>query len=444
MKPQTTLEPRKIAARLSRLARGADEEKATARRPVHTVYGGAHLFRRDTAHRLGELALRALSRHAPDAESLATALGLDAALARPVYERVVEKLKREPVEDYRIDFEDGYGPRPDAEEDAHAAAAAEELARGFDEGLLPPFIGLRIKALDGATARRGARTLDVFLTALVRRTKGRLPPNFRVTLPKVSRPEQCRALAGLLSDFERAKRLSPGSIRAEIMVESPDALVGPDGASPLRALHAALGARADGVHFGAYDYTAACAVAASHQNLSHPACVFARAAMQAALYGTGAALSDGATTILPAEPHRAEPGRPLTPEQERENAAAVRGAWRAHFDDASRTLAEGFDQGWDLHPAQLVSRHAAVYAFFLAGLPSATRRLRGFLERCAQATRAGGAFDDAATGRGLLNFFRRGLDCGALGESELAAAGVTAADLRSDSFHDLARRRGAP
>jgi len=66
-------------------------------------------------------------------------------MAYSVYNRVLEKLKREPVEDFRIDFEDGYGNRPDAEEDGHAESAALEVARGMQEGSLPPFIGIRIK-----------------------------------------------------------------------------------------------------------------------------------------------------------------------------------------------------------------------------------------------------------------------------------------------------------
>ncbi len=100
--------------------------------------------------------------------------------AKDVRRRVNEKLGREPIEDLRIDFEDGYGVRDDAEEDA-AARAAGELA-----GRLPvPFVGLRCKSLEAPTRRRAVRTLRVFLDAL-----GTLPPGFVVTLPKVSAVEQ--------------------------------------------------------------------------------------------------------------------------------------------------------------------------------------------------------------------------------------------------------------
>ena len=112
---------------------------------MHTVYGGAHLFKADTARRLGALALRALEEYAPDAATFASAVGLPDRLAPKSHERVREKLRREPVEDFRIDFEDGYGNRPDAEEDGHAVAAAREVAAGLAAGTLPPFIGIRIK-----------------------------------------------------------------------------------------------------------------------------------------------------------------------------------------------------------------------------------------------------------------------------------------------------------
>ena len=98
------------------------------RQPIHTVYGGAHLFKADTARKLGATALRAMDDHARDAGTLADILGLQPAFADRVYARVREKLQHEPVEDFRLDFEDGYGTRPDAEEDGHAQSAANEVA----------------------------------------------------------------------------------------------------------------------------------------------------------------------------------------------------------------------------------------------------------------------------------------------------------------------------
>ena len=129
------------------------------RQPVHTVYGGAHLFKADTVQKLGMLALRSLEEHAPDAKTFAGAIGLDPALADRVYLRVVDKLTREAVEDFRIDFEDGFGNRPDREEDEHARRAAGEVASALAAGTLPPAIGIRIKPLSEELKRRSLRTL---------------------------------------------------------------------------------------------------------------------------------------------------------------------------------------------------------------------------------------------------------------------------------------------
>src|SRR5438552_13744413 len=145
------------------------------RQPVHTVYGGAHLFKSDTAPKLGAVALRALREHAPDAATFASAIGIPAALGATIYPRVVDKLKREAVEDFRIDFEDGYGNRPDEEEDRHAEIAAREVARGMREGTLSPFIGIRIKPFTQDLMRRSIRTFDIFLTTLLGESSGKLP-----------------------------------------------------------------------------------------------------------------------------------------------------------------------------------------------------------------------------------------------------------------------------
>lgn len=374
-----------------------------SRQPVHVVYGGAHLFRRDVARRLGELALRAIETYSPDAATFG--------IAEAVFARVIEKLRREPVEDYRLDFEDGFGYRPDAEEDAVAESAAREMARARDEGSLPGFIGIRIKPLGEETKSRALRTLEIFLRAL-----GTLPENFTVTLPKVTAPEQVAELAAMVA-------------RIEIMIETPQSLF------VLPELIAAGRGRITAAHFGAYDYTAALGISAANQRLSHPACDFARSMMQARLAGTGVAISDGATNILPVPIHRGEG-------HEEENRAAMHAAWKLHFADTRRALDCGFYQGWDLHPAQLVSRYAAVYSFFLEGLDAASSRLRNFVAQAAQATQVRGVFDDAATGQGLLNYFRRAVYCGAITEAEARErTGLAAEELRSASFVGIATSR---
>jgi citrate lyase beta subunit len=414
------------------------------RQPVHTVYGGAHLFRADIAARLGARALESLAEHAPAPADLAAAVGLPEDLAGAVYERVVEKLRREPVEDFRIDFEDGYGNRPEAEEDGHARAAAEEVARGMEAHALPPFLGIRIKPFTAELAARSVRTLDLFLSALAARSGGRLPAGFVVTLPKVKLPSQVAALADLFDRLEGALGLAQGSLHLEIMVETTQSIVAEDGTVHLRGLVAAGRGRTVAAHFGTYDYTASLDITAAYQAMDHPACDFARQLLQVALAGTGIWLSDGATNVLPVAPHRAEPGRPLSAEERQANRAAVHAAWRLHYRHVRHSLASAFYQGWDLHPAQLPTRYAAVYAFFLEGVEAAARRLANFLDRAAQATLVGSVFDDAATGQGLLNFFLRAVNCGALSEGEaLARTGLKLEELRSRSFVEiLARRSG--
>ncbi|MFI5363816.1 MAG: DUF6986 family protein [Elusimicrobiota bacterium] len=440
MKPSMTIETKQSKPVLSALSRKNALHAArfpgdfSGRQPAHTVYGGAHLFKSDSARKLGELALRSLTRYAPDGVTFARAVGMDEALAHTVYDRVVDKLKREPVEDFRIDFEDGYGHRAPAEEDAHAAAAAHEVAKGLEEGALPPFIGIRIKSLSDELAPRSIRTMDIFLTTLIRRTKGRLPDWFCVTLPKVAHPGQPAALAKLLDLFEKKKRLKPNAIKVELMIETPQSIIGFDGAAPLRAMVDALGGRCSGAHFGTYDYTAACGVTAAHQHMRHASCGFAKAVMQVSLAGTGVTLSDGATNVMPVGPHRAAPGEYLSAEQDRENVEAVRRAWHLHYDHATSSLVDGFYQGWDLHPAQLPTRYAAIYAFFLSGLPQATARLKNFMEKAAQATLVGDIFDDAATGQGLLNYFLRARNCGAITAAEASATGLTPEEFATRSF----------
>ena len=395
------------------------------RQPVHVVYGGAHLFKADAAKKLGTIALRALQEHAPDAATLATAIDLDPALADRVYLRLVDKLTREPVEDFRIDFEDGFGHRPDHEEDGFAQTAANEVAAGWRDGVLPPAIGIRIKPLTEELKRRSLRTFDLFLTRLLERTGGALPPNFVVTLPKITSPEQVAALAQACEAFEYWRELPGNSLTFELMVETTQSIFGADGSVALPKFIAAGAGRIVAAHFGTYDYTAACGITAAHQHMLHPVCEFAKHVMQVSLAGTGIWLADGATNVMPIG-----------------SRDAVHRAWRLHAAHVRHSLVNGFYQGWDLHPAQLPSRFATVFAFFLEGLDAASERLRNFVSKAAQATLVGDVFDDAATGQGLLNYFLRALNCGAISEPEAVdKSGLTLDELRSRSFIGILNRR---
>ena len=447
------------------------------RQPVHTVYGGAHLFKADSAARLGSLARRSLDQFAPDFVTFAKAIDLPGSdglpettedatelaallnneperarkekkaawLANTIYSRVAEKLQREPVEDFRIDFEDGYGNRPDAEEDGHAVSAATETAEGSKNGTLPPFIGIRIKPFNEELRARSFRTLDIFVTTLVERNNGRLPDNFVVTLPKITIPEQVSTLTALLTQLEKQTGLAAGSLKFEMMIETTQSIINHHGQINLPLLLAAGEGRCIAAHFGTYDYTAGCSITAAHQHMLHPACDFAKHMMQVSFAGTGIWLSDGATNIMPVAPHRfTEGGPPLTPEQIEENREVVHRAWKLHYDHIQHSLTNAFYQGWDLHPAQLPTRYAAVYSFFLQSLEAASERLKNFVEKAAKATLVGDVFDDAATGQGLLNYFLRAINCGAITETEAVnLSGLTLPELRSASFVKILKNRQA-
>ena len=438
------------------------------RQPVHTVYGGAHLFRANTAARLGEKALQSLEEYAPDFITFAKAIGLPAAdrlaestkasaelaesiqvnpdavrrnnrsswFAHTIYQRLREKLHREPVEDFRIDFEDGFGNRPDEEEDRHAAAAAGEIASGMVAGSLPPFLGIRIKPFTEELRSRSVRTLDIFLTELVAKTNGNLPQNFVITLPKITIPEESAALAAICSRLESTLGLRQGTLRIELMIETPQSIFNEFGQVNLLPLAIAAQGRCVAAHFGTYDYTAGRGITAAYQDMTHFACDFAREVMQVALAGTGLWFSDGATNILPVPVHQTrENATELSANQLADNRAAVHRAWKLHFDHVHHSLVNGFYHGWDLHPAQLVTRYAAVYSFFLESLDAASERLRNFISKAAQATVVGEVFDDAATGQGLLNYFLRAINCGAIPAADAEAlTSLTTAELRSGSF----------
>ncbi len=444
------------------------------RQPIHTVYGGAQLFRAETTQKLGEVALRHFNTYGADPLEFAVAIGLlkastlppakesaqhanafatdpeglqqaqpNAWLAFAVHERVQRKLEREAVEDFRIDFEDGFGARSNEEEDATAAQAAQELARAMadDSISLPPFIGIRIKSFGEEWKARGARTLEIFLSTLIEATNGVLPEGFIITLPKVILPEQPAALVRILDHLEQRLGLKPGTVRMEIMIEVTQALMAADGRSPLPAFLDACAGRCFGAHLGTYDYTASCNITAAHQVMDHGMCDIAKAMMTFAYGGTGIFLSDGATNVMPVGPHRASGQKSLTNAQEAENRKVVHNAWRLAHGHIRHSLVNGYYQGWDLHPGQLPVRYAACYGFFLSGFTQAALRLRNFIEVAAQATLVGDVFDDAATGQGLLNYFLRAYNCGAIDLDAFETTGLKPDEIKLRSFAKILAAR---
>jgi citrate lyase beta subunit len=333
------------------------------RQPVHTVYIPADKIGgfRDW----GTRALAAMQEYAFDF---------------PYAPRVREKLGREPIEDLRIDFEDGYGVRDEAAEDT----AVREAAAVLLDGEQPPFVGIRVKSFEATTRRRALRTLDMFLS--------HYPLPFVVTLPKVSGPDQVSAMVVLCARLEKAYERA---LSFEIQIELPAAIVGANGRAVAARLITAAGGRCVGLHFGTYDYTSALGIAAANQSLDHPAADYAKSVMQAAAAQTGVRVSDGSTNVLPV-------GSP----------AEVVAAWQLHHRLVSRSLARGFYQGWDLHPAQLATRYSATYEFFTSGRDVAVERLGRYLSR-----QESGIADEPATARALAGYLLRGLDCGALDDA---------------------------
>jgi citrate lyase beta subunit len=411
------------------------------RQPVHTLYGGANLFKFDAPIALGNRALEILETYAPDHKVFGEAFGLTGGddFSQRIYDKVVAKLKSEAIEDFRIDFEDGYGNRSNEEEDATAITAAKEVAKGMEAGTLSPFIGIRIKPFTEEMKERGLRTLDIFVSTLVKETDGKLPDNFVVMLPKVTIPQQPETLANFFDILEEELGIEKGVLKMEMMVETTQAIMSIDGTNPLYKFIKASKGRCVAMHFGTYDYTASCNITAKYQEMDHPVCDFAHHMTKVALAHTGIWLSDGATNTMPIGPHRGE----LTAEEEAENREVVHRAWKKGYDHIRHSLWNGFYQGWDLNPAQFPMRYAAVYAFFLESYDDAVERLKTFVEKAARATLIGDVFDDAATGQGLLNYFLRALNSGAITEEEVLVTGLTVEEIRGRSFKKILENRAA-
>jgi citrate lyase beta subunit len=374
---------------------------------VHTVYVPADRFHAGIVGEYGAAALAAVDEHEGRLLEL-----LDG--DRDLVTRVRDKLDREPVEDLRIDVEDGYGPRSDEAEDDDVRRSARELRAAIDDGIAAPCAGIRFKSFEAPTRARGVRTLALFVEQLVE--EGPLPPGFVVTLPKVTAVEQVQALVHAAERLEGALGLDGGALRFEIQVETPQSILGPDGTALVARMIHASGRRCAGLHYGTYDYSAFCGIAAAHQSLEHPVADHAKAVMQAAAAGTGVRLSDGSTNVLPV-------GRP----------DEVAAAWANHLRLVRRSLERGYYQGWDLHPAQLPTRFAATFAFYREGLDAAAGRLRTYVGR-----QASGVLDEPATARALADFLLRGLDCGALSGAEVTEA----TGLDTDALARLAHRAG--
>lgn len=364
------------------------------RQPVHTAYVPADRYVPGLPAAWGAAALEAAGGVA-GLGALARKLGL--AGPEELAGLVAGKLKHEPIEDLRLDFEDGFGDRGDEAEDAAAIVAAQQVAAAVAAGVAPPFIGIRFKCLEAPTRARGVRTLDLFVSTLAR--AGELPQGLVLTLPKVTTVAQVSAMVFICEQLEAAHALPAGRLRFEVQVETPQLILSHEGTVPSAALlHAGKG-RVSSLHYGTYDYSASLGIAAAYQSMEHPAADHAKNVMQVAIAGTGVHMSDGSTNILPLG----------DPEQMLE-------AWALHARLVRRHLERGIYQGWDLHENQLATRYLATYAFYREGFGAAAARLRNYVHRLESAI-----MDEPATARALANFIRRGLVCGALSAEEITS-----------------------
>ncbi len=373
------------------------------RQPVHTCYVPADRADAGTPRSWGRAATAVLDAHVPDAETLAGLTGATAGQAAEVLPRVRAKLAAQPVEDLRVDFEDGYGLRDDDEEDGAADAAGRTLAAWRDgstdpatahRGGAPIVAGVRVKGLQPETRARGLRTLDRVLAAAV--AAGGLPDRFVVTWPKITSVAQVRAAVVVAERLEADHGLAPGTVRLELQVEMPQAVLAADGSATVAGCVQAGAGRVEGLHYGTYDFSAAMGVGPLDQALDHPLADHAKTVMQLAAAQTGVRVSDGSTNVLPVG----------TPEQ-------VRAALALHARLVARAQARALRQGWDLHPGQLVTRYAATFLALRAELDAGAARLRAYTERAADAA-APQVLDEPATAQALAAAVLRGVDCGAV------------------------------
>ena len=252
---------------------------------------------------------------------------------------------------------------------------------------------------------------------------------------KVEIPEEVTTLVKVLQALESKLGLDSGALKMEIMIESPRAIMGANGASNLPGFLRAAEGRCVAAHFGTYDYTASCNITAAHQHMAHPVCDFAKHMMQVAYANSGIWISDGATNIMPVAPHR---GDSLNADQIAENkrvvhAAAALRAYPYLLREALPRLGPA--------PGPAPDRYAAVFAFFEDGMALVNAH-----QLCLRLPRLLwlGCFRRCGDGQGLLNYFLRAVSCGAISEEEaVSRSGVTLDELRGRSFLRILQGRKA-
>ena len=358
------------------------------KQPAHTVYVSAADVDADTPGTWGDRASAIAD------EAAAVVADLD---RTGIASLVRARLRGQPIEDLRIDLEDGYGWRPDVVEDRDARAAGRTIAIwSARPEQAPSAFGVRCKGLGAAERARGLRSLELVLDAA-----GGVPDGFVFTVPKLRAAAQVDAVVMICEELERAHGLPEGALRFELQIESPQAVLGADGrATVAEAIHRG-GPRLTGLHYGTYDYSAACGIVSSQQSLEHPVADHAKSVMLVAAAQTGVWVSDGSTQVSPVG-----------------SAEVVEAALRRHHRLVTRSLERGFYQGWDMHPGHLVTRWLAVYGFFRSAMSPAVTRLQSYFDR-----QSSEFVDEPATAQSLALVVLRGLSVGAFTEADVLAVG---------------------
>ncbi len=365
------------------------------RTPVHTVYVPADRYDEGTPVQWGRDAVALLEQYAPNADALAAAIDVAPDRVADVYDRVRAKLANDPIEDLRVDFEDGYGRRPDEVEDADLARVLSAYERQRGDGSRPTWWGIRFKAFEAPTRERGIRTLVAFLQRTCE--GGVVPDGLTITLPKVTSVEQVAAMALALTRIESELGLPDHGLGFEIQVETAQAIMASDGRAAVAQMVHASDGRARALVYGTFDYSAGLGVAAPYQALDHPVADHAKAVMQVAAAQTGVTVSDGSTNVV-----------------DFSSADAAGATWALHMGLVLRSLRSGIYQGWDMCPGHLVSRWVATYLFFREALHPAAARLAAYTNRV-----EGGVMDEPATAKMLASALLRGVHCGAVDAAEV-------------------------
>jgi citrate lyase beta subunit len=414
---------------LLKLFRSIQEPKITyQRQPIHTVYGGANRFTQKTFSKLQKLSLDYFHKYFSSPVVLSSLFDIPSDLAEIIYNRAQMKLEKQAIEDFRIDFEDGLGIYPDMEEDYYATNAANALFQTVQNKTIPPFVGIRIKSLSQTSRFRAVHTLDLFLSKYLSLTDS-LPSNFVITLPKVTSLSQVEVLVQILEELENNHIIPDGSLKIDLMVETPQILVGKGGLILPQIIEACKG-RLVSLAYGAYDFTSLMGVVASEQSLHHSYSTTVRHIMKIASSSYNIRLSDGATNLIP-----------IDKKENKLSDQLIADIIKLNFNNVTKSLEEGFYQSWDLHPSQIPIRYIANYTFFLTNLPIHIIRMNEFLDSLARVSQTGGLVDDKATAEGLYNYFKHGLSIGALMEEDLNSLKLSIEELKLNSLEKIIDKR---